>query len=68
MSQQKQTLMPQQHPTATFPSPTATLPSSLPSTTAVHKVIRDLLTSGLSVGLANTLTNPLDVIKVRLAG
>ena len=45
--------------------PSLALPS-IPSTFAMNKIAIELLTSGLSVGLANTITNPLDVIKVRL--
>ena len=39
---------------------------TVPSTYALHKVGSELVTSGISVGLANTMTNPLDVLKVRL--
>ena len=50
------------------------LPSLSPSTAAavvptsntMNKVLSELFTSGLSVGLANTITNPLDVVKVRM--
>ena len=45
--------------------PSLALPS-IPSTFAMNKIAIELLTSGLSVGLANTITNPLDVNKVRL--
>lgn len=33
---------------------------------ATQSVLTELVTSGISVGCANTITNPLDVIKVRL--
>ena len=48
------------------PLPSVAAPTVLSTSGAMHKVMLDLVTSGLSVGLANTLTNPLDVIKVRM--
>ena len=57
-------------PAINLPFLTPTLPSTkaavIPTSSAMNKVLSELFTSGLSVGLANTITTPLDVVKVRM--
>ena len=52
--------------TLSIPPIASTFPSAPAPLSSPTKIGPELLTSGLSVALANALTNPLDVIKVRM--